>query len=158
MNKLWHRKPRNLLQVGKIQNFGPLKFSLDPLNLGFAVLKGLTKNYVGPLEFLSPRYPWIVLITRTPEACFWVLANFPHWTRHFSISPVSSCFSWNRTRINLSHYTHLIIEVLSHNNILDRTDDGNCEHCYIWYNLPPHFHSFSRKARCWQYGGFLWFS
>ena len=34
------KKPRNLLRVGNIQNFGALKFSLDPLNLGFAVFKG----------------------------------------------------------------------------------------------------------------------
>ena len=47
MNKLWHRKPRNLPQVGNIQNFGPLKLSLDPLHLGFAV----RKKSIGPLEF-----------------------------------------------------------------------------------------------------------
>ena len=51
LNKLWHRKPRNLLQVGNIQNFGPLKFSLDPLNLDFAVLKGSGKIQLDPLNF-----------------------------------------------------------------------------------------------------------
>ena len=34
-----------------IQNFGPLKFSLDSLNLGFAVLKGSKKISWGPLNF-----------------------------------------------------------------------------------------------------------
>ena len=51
MNKLWHRKPRNLLQVGNIQNFGTLKFSLDPLNLGFAVPKGSWKIQLDTLNF-----------------------------------------------------------------------------------------------------------
>ena len=37
--------------VGNIQNFGPLKFSLDPLNLGFAVLKGSEKYQLNPLYF-----------------------------------------------------------------------------------------------------------
>ena len=44
--------------MGNIQNFGPLKFSLalDPLNLGFAVLKGSVKIQLEPLIFLSPCY------------------------------------------------------------------------------------------------------
>ena len=45
------QKPRKLLQVGNIQNFGPLKFSLDPLNLDFAVLKGSGKIQLDPLNF-----------------------------------------------------------------------------------------------------------
>ena len=43
MNKLWQRKLRNLLQVGYIQNFGPLKLLLDPLNLVLQSLKGPEK-------------------------------------------------------------------------------------------------------------------
>ena len=33
------------------------KQSLDPLNVGVAVLKGSGKIHLGPLEFMSLRYP-----------------------------------------------------------------------------------------------------
>ena len=59
MNKLWHRKQRNLLQVGNIQNFGPFKFSLDHLNLVLESLMG-PQNISWTPRILSPRYPWFV--------------------------------------------------------------------------------------------------
>ena len=71
---------------------------------------------------------YVVLIIRTPEAC---LLGSNQLSSLSAILFIFCCFFLFFMKINLSHYTHLIIEVLSHNNILDRTDDGNCEHCYI---------------------------
>ena len=55
---------------GQHSNFEPLKFSLDPLNLGFAVPIGSGKKSVGPLEFFSLRYAATPAILKVNFAFF----------------------------------------------------------------------------------------
>ena len=45
------QKTKKSSSVGNIQNFEPLKFSLDPLNFGFSVPKGSGKIQLDPLNF-----------------------------------------------------------------------------------------------------------
>ena len=65
--------------MGNIQNFGPLKFSLDPINLGFADLKGSGKIQWDPLNFLVRATPGTYALNASAP-CTYPLTVFNHST------------------------------------------------------------------------------